>query len=44
VANARNSARKVDLPPTTDARECRRCFFREICDERPPDDGAPDAE
>jgi CRISPR/Cas system-associated exonuclease Cas4 (RecB family) len=30
-----NVARREDLSPTTDARECRRCFFREICDEQP---------
>ncbi|HET6163949.1 MAG TPA: PD-(D/E)XK nuclease family protein [Planctomycetota bacterium] len=40
----RNVARREDLPPTTDARECRRCFFREICDERPPDDAGPAAD
>jgi CRISPR/Cas system-associated exonuclease Cas4 (RecB family) len=34
---AANVARREALPPTTDARECRRCFFREICDERPAD-------
>lgn len=34
---AANVARRESLPPTTDARECRRCFFREICDERPAD-------
>jgi hypothetical protein len=33
----KNVARKEALPPTTDVRECRRCFFREICDERPAD-------
>lgn len=41
---ARNVARREDLPPTTDARECRRCFFREICDERPPDREGPGVE
>jgi CRISPR/Cas system-associated exonuclease Cas4 (RecB family) len=32
----RNVARREDFPPTTEARECRRCHFLEICDERPP--------
>jgi len=41
---ARNVARREDLPPTTNARECRRCCFREICDERPPDVEGPSAE
>lgn len=36
----RNEARREDHPPTTDVRECRRCFFREICDEQPPDPAA----
>jgi hypothetical protein len=40
---ARNVARREDLPPTTDVLECRRCFFREICDERPPDREGPSA-
>jgi CRISPR/Cas system-associated exonuclease Cas4 (RecB family) len=31
----RNVARREALPPTDDPRECRRCFFQEICDERP---------
>jgi hypothetical protein len=31
----RNVARREALPPTTDPGECRRCFFRQICDERP---------
>lgn len=26
---------REELPPTTDPAECRRCFFRELCDERP---------
>ncbi len=30
-----NVARKEALPPTSDAGECRRCFFQQICDERP---------
>lgn len=30
---AANEARKEDMPPTTDGNECRRCFFRAICDE-----------
>ena len=33
----RNVARREDFRPTTDAAECRRCFFREICDEQPAD-------
>jgi hypothetical protein len=32
-----NVADRAALPPTTDARQCRRCSFREICDERPAD-------
>ncbi len=31
----RNVARREELPPTTDPRECRSCSFRQICDERP---------
>ena len=34
-------ARKEDLPVTSDAHECRRCFFQEICDEQPPAATAP---
>jgi len=34
---AKNVARLEDLKPTDDVNECRRCFFREICDERPTD-------
>ena len=34
---AQNVASRATLAPTTDVRECRRCFFREICDERPAD-------
>ena len=35
VDRDRNVARREDFPPTTDARECRRCFFQEICEEQP---------
>lgn len=34
VDPAGNVARKEDFPPTDDARECRRCFFQEICEVR----------
>ncbi len=30
-----NAARPEEFPPTTDPRKCRRCFYYEICDERP---------
>jgi hypothetical protein len=36
----RNVARREDFRPTTDLRECRRCFFREICDEQPAEAAA----
>jgi len=40
VDRERNVARREALPPTTDPKECRRCFFQEICDERPSEPAA----
>jgi hypothetical protein len=39
----RNVARREEHPPTTDPARCRRCSFRQICDERPAEAAASGA-